>query len=649
MTSLDQIDLAHAVPFRLGPLMVEPPLRQITAARSETLEPRVMQVLVVLAMANGAIVSRDDLVRQCWEGRIVGDDSINRVIARLRKLVEDHGDGAVRIETITKVGYRLIGAVVLTIPSQRPPLASETAVTADAPTTKQSADHGIRLQVAAAASVALVTVTALFWWGASPTPKLLQASLRVGAFKPLSADLPVMLPAELQSELLAKVGESTNKLITVVNAPPKDLSQAYVVSGTIARSGDGLRYVVNLSREDSGATPLSLSFDRPRNAGGTSNLGVASMTARIVSCTLRGIVEGRTKPLPNPTVRLWSQFCRADNAEQPSFSYETAILREIVKTSPDFSVAWGLLAAGLSTVVPEEDTVAGRAARAEVLADIAIAEKTGPPDFVVWLARAGLRPAHDWVGRGQLFREAAERLGTQSNGISPGIYATFLLNVGRVADANAQLRLSREINSVPERTAARLAMGLNWSGQIAEGDAVLRKVLATYPESKIARQHQIGDALWRGNYPVAVAAVADATAMESGTKKVVAQTVAALQSGDARAGEAAAGELMRLSAAKDTRQEFAVAALAALGRDGDAFKVAELLLAGNRVPPTAILFQPALARARALPAFADLVGRLGLTDYWRKTGQFPDFCTVGEAPTLCAMLKAGNQANPAKI
>lgn len=127
MTLSDQIDLARAAAFRLGPVHVEPALRQIYASRSETLEPRVMQVLVVLAMANGGIVSRDDLVRQCWEGRIVGDDSINRVIARLRKVAEDHGEGALRIETITKVGYRLIGQVAL-VPSARPrPLAFEAA------------------------------------------------------------------------------------------------------------------------------------------------------------------------------------------------------------------------------------------------------------------------------------------------------------------------------------------------------------------------------------------------------------------------------------------------------------------------------------------------------------------------------------------
>jgi Flp pilus assembly protein TadD len=70
-------------------------------------EPRVMQVLVMLARADGAIVSRDELTEGCWEGRIVGEDAINRVISRLRKVADGVGAGSFRIETVTKVGYRL--------------------------------------------------------------------------------------------------------------------------------------------------------------------------------------------------------------------------------------------------------------------------------------------------------------------------------------------------------------------------------------------------------------------------------------------------------------------------------------------------------------------------------------------------------------
>lgn len=105
-----EVVLAHEPPFALGWLAVDPPTRQVHSnGVSETLEPRVMQVLVALARARGAIVTRDELFGQCWGGRVVGEDSINRVTSRLRQVSDKFG-GAYRVETITKVGYRLIAA-----------------------------------------------------------------------------------------------------------------------------------------------------------------------------------------------------------------------------------------------------------------------------------------------------------------------------------------------------------------------------------------------------------------------------------------------------------------------------------------------------------------------------------------------------------
>ena len=105
-----RVVLAHELPFRLARAQVVPATRQIEAAgRTETLEPRVMQVLVVLARATGAVVTRDELIDQCWEGRAVSDDAINRVISRLRQIGAGIAGGTFTIETITKVGYRLAG------------------------------------------------------------------------------------------------------------------------------------------------------------------------------------------------------------------------------------------------------------------------------------------------------------------------------------------------------------------------------------------------------------------------------------------------------------------------------------------------------------------------------------------------------------
>ena len=101
------VDLAHTRAFRIGEVEVRPASREvIKGQRREVLEPRVMEVLVVLAAADGAILSRDDLITACWGGRAVTDDAISRVISRLRALARTFG--SFQVETITKVGYRLV-------------------------------------------------------------------------------------------------------------------------------------------------------------------------------------------------------------------------------------------------------------------------------------------------------------------------------------------------------------------------------------------------------------------------------------------------------------------------------------------------------------------------------------------------------------
>jgi DNA-binding winged helix-turn-helix (wHTH) protein/tetratricopeptide (TPR) repeat protein len=105
-----RIDLAGAAELRLGDVRVRPSLRTLVRddGAEEVIEPRVMQVLVALAEAKGAVVPRDALTERCWEGRIVGEDAINRVISRLRRSASEIGAGSFRIETVNKVGYRLV-------------------------------------------------------------------------------------------------------------------------------------------------------------------------------------------------------------------------------------------------------------------------------------------------------------------------------------------------------------------------------------------------------------------------------------------------------------------------------------------------------------------------------------------------------------
>lgn len=106
-----RIDLAHVPDFKVGRLNVHPSTRELSRDGERlVIEPRVMQVLVALHRAGGAVVSKDDLAQSCWEGRVVGEDAINRVLSRLRKVSEGIGKDVFQVETVTRVGYRIVAA-----------------------------------------------------------------------------------------------------------------------------------------------------------------------------------------------------------------------------------------------------------------------------------------------------------------------------------------------------------------------------------------------------------------------------------------------------------------------------------------------------------------------------------------------------------
>jgi DNA-binding winged helix-turn-helix (wHTH) protein len=107
---LTTADLAALPDFTLGLAAVSPSTRTIAGpGGAADVEPRVMQVLVVLADAAGQVVTRESLFRRCWGGVYVGDDSLNRAVAAVRKIATDIAGGSFEIETIPRTGYRLSG------------------------------------------------------------------------------------------------------------------------------------------------------------------------------------------------------------------------------------------------------------------------------------------------------------------------------------------------------------------------------------------------------------------------------------------------------------------------------------------------------------------------------------------------------------
>ena len=76
------IDLAVEPCFHLGCARIDPEAHEyVIAGKSARIQPRALKVLIALHDKSGRVVSRDEIVDRCWNGRIVGDDVINRCIS----------------------------------------------------------------------------------------------------------------------------------------------------------------------------------------------------------------------------------------------------------------------------------------------------------------------------------------------------------------------------------------------------------------------------------------------------------------------------------------------------------------------------------------------------------------------------------------
>lgn len=98
-------------PFRLGPVIVDPARCVLLRDGEEVrLEPKVVDLLVLLSKRDGAVVSRDALFDALWPGTIVGDDALSRTVFKLRRALGDDPKRPRFVETVPKRGYRLLVA-----------------------------------------------------------------------------------------------------------------------------------------------------------------------------------------------------------------------------------------------------------------------------------------------------------------------------------------------------------------------------------------------------------------------------------------------------------------------------------------------------------------------------------------------------------
>ena len=105
-------ELRSSAPFRVGDFQVEP-LRHclILDAEERRVTHKTMELLLELASRPGAVFTRDQLLASVWEQAHTGDEVLTRVVSDLRAALGDDPREPTYVETVPKVGYRLIADV----------------------------------------------------------------------------------------------------------------------------------------------------------------------------------------------------------------------------------------------------------------------------------------------------------------------------------------------------------------------------------------------------------------------------------------------------------------------------------------------------------------------------------------------------------
>jgi TolB-like protein/DNA-binding winged helix-turn-helix (wHTH) protein len=648
--------LAGEDDFQLGDILVRPSLREVEARGvRESLEPRVMQVLVALARANGAVVSRDDLIRQCWGGRVVGEDAINRCVSKIRQLAELGGGGAFEIDTIPRVGYRLIHSPLPSLAEPRPFSCVSAAGVGDwrwAPIRPAFAAVGL-------GAVLLLTVAFLsfhFLPAATPSRPLLQSAARSTSSVVTLAVLPFANMSGDQGQEFFSDGmtEEVNGALSNIsglriiarrsafqfknqNRDVRSVAQLLgasdIIEGSIRKQGSHVRVSAQLIRGADGVQLWSHTYDRSL----TDIFAIQEEIASSIAAALRiplgldpgeQLVSNRTRNLAS-----YEQYLRARALYRGRHVQEAiSILEPAVKHDPNYAPGHSLLAMAYGLVpvyLTDENHFASLAAGRTIIGDpidkseaeARVALRLDPRQSEAYVALALVYADRlNWAAAEDGYRHALSLNPNDADAIH--LYGLTLTDIGRLRDALKSRQKLREIEPFVPIYNIMTAAIMQINGDNKAAMALLSTTPAGGPPSYWRSIYLARGFAASGRYAQAADAL---LAMSPDVKRVSRKSV-----------EDAAGLLRQLSLGHALTSKLPTLEgelcfiYAHTPEPGRVLETAERDVSLNfgDLAPLDSPWLPLYSAVRKTERFRTFVRKAGLVSYWRRR-QWADHCHPG--------------------
>ena len=605
---------ADEPPFRVGGASVDPIAREVTInGERERIQPQPLRVLLLLHRHRGRVVTRDEIVDQCWDRRIVGDDVINRAILILRRLAGRAGGFS--IETIPRSGYRLV---------------EDSSVGV----------RGTRTWAVLVIAAVLLLAAAATWLTVPRKPA--DAMPTVGVI-PFTANTGGADATRLGGQVERAVAQAlTESGFEIVPAGKADLN----ISGEVAATADEVRVDVFLGLERGGSRLMSTTFQRPFASAAALPLEIAADLAETLAPTARFLTfDGE---MADPA--LASQMLAFRQAgRQGDWLRAQQIVQDMHRERPDSAAAEFLLA-GTYAATLEAYPVPERREHVRLARGILERRKDRAQfgDYGYTWCRL-----HPWVWFTECerrLRESAKR--KRAGDSAPQRLAELVADVGRTNEALWLARVAHAQGPYSSLNAGVLIQLLEIHGRNREAETVYAAAIRKWPGSWTVRWNRIMGLSARGDFAALERFVATIPRTEFRFDAEVLQSVLAAKRKRNRV------EMIRSCTRENLRwstEQVCVAALAAIGEMDASFAIAFKLYprqAGRsraedeqlwlRQPPNfmlTLLSGPAAAPLRRDPRFLELAEQTGLLRYW-SSEHLPDFCTRGTPEPVCRALQA---------
>ena len=328
------------------------------------LEPKAMDLLVLLAERAGKVVSREELLSAVWPGVVVGDEVLTQAVIKLRKALGDTPRKPEYIETISKRGYRLIAAVDRAGDLRAGELAEAAAV--------HPAPGPRDWRMAAAAALVVFAAGLAVWFAqrggdtdtAAPdaTAETLRAASRpMVVIRPFSAvgDDPqaALIAQGLTSDLATDLSKVSGLWVAVEGAladlagrrlATETAPAQYVLSGTVQRADDRLRVQVHLAEAATGRTLWSERMERSSNDLFAVQDEIARNLLAVLPVKVNEAESSRLARRYTRNLQAYELFLRAQSAVLVRREAENDLAREMylkaIELDPTFARAYAGLA-----------------------------------------------------------------------------------------------------------------------------------------------------------------------------------------------------------------------------------------------------------------------------------------------------------------